>query len=70
MASIELRYATHGDARLAELDRPEVHQAVADKLLDVLAERKNERHGLDEGETEARSEAISSMQVTRAKESS
>lgn len=26
----------HGDARLAELDQPEVHQAVADKMLDVL----------------------------------
>lgn len=26
---------THGDARLAELDRPEVHQALADRLLEL-----------------------------------
>lgn len=25
----------HGDARLAELDRPEIHQALADRLLEL-----------------------------------
>lgn len=39
LTSIDVRdpaCPTHGDARLAELDRPEVHGALADKLLDVL----------------------------------
>lgn len=39
LTSIDVRdpaCPTHGDARLAELDHPEVHQAVADKILDVL----------------------------------